>query len=76
MQAFCPRIDMLKVNRCILRIRGAPVPQKMGMILEIKEVQKLKLEKKIFFYKKWSPKLIFLNQFFFEKIPLIFDMEN
>ena len=30
----------------------------------------------MFFYKKWSPKLKFLNDFFFEKISLIFDMEN
>ena len=45
MQAFCPRIDMLKGKRCILRIRGAPVRQKLGMILENKVVQKLKLEK-------------------------------
>ena len=45
MQAFCPRIDMLKGNRCVLRIRGAPVRQKLGMILENKVVQKLKLEK-------------------------------
>ena len=48
MQAFCPRIDMLKGNRCILGIRGAPVPQKLGMILENKVVQKLKLEKNVF----------------------------
>jgi hypothetical protein len=58
-----------------LRIWGAPVRQKLCMILENKVVQKLKLEK-IVFYKKWSPKLIFLNDFFFEKIPLIFDIEN
>ena len=64
MQAFRPRIDMLKGNRCILRIRGAPVRQKLGRILENKVVEKLKLEKKVF-YKKWSPKLIFLNYFFF-----------
>ena len=57
MQAFCPRIDMLKGNRCILRIQGAPVPQKLGMILENKVVQKLKFEKKVF-TKKRSPKLI------------------
>ena len=76
MQAFCPRIDMLKGNRCILRIRGAPVRQKLGMILENKVVQKLKLEKKVF-YKKLSPKLIFLNEFFFfEKIQSIFDIKN
>ena len=42
-----------------------PVRQKLGMVLENKVVQKLKLEKKVFFYKKWSPKLIFLNEFFF-----------
>ena len=44
MQAFCLSIDMLKGNHCILRIRGAPVCQKLGMILENKVVQKLKLE--------------------------------
>ena len=48
MQAFCPRINMLKGNRCILRPRGAPVIQKLYMILENKVVQKLKLEKKVF----------------------------
>ena len=51
MQAFCPRINMLKGNRCILRIRGAPVRQKVGMILENKVVQKLKLE--FFFLQKF-----------------------
>ena len=50
-QAFCPRINMLKGNRCILRIRRAPVRQKLGMILENKVVQKLKLEKNVFFTK-------------------------
>ena len=49
-QAFCPDIDILKGNRCILRIRGAPVRQKVGMILENKVVQKLKLEN--FFFTK------------------------
>ena len=48
MQAFCPRIDMLKGNRCILRIRGPPVRQKLGVILENKVVQKWKLEKNVF----------------------------
>ena len=52
MQAFCPDIDMLKGNRFILRIRGAPVRQKLGMILENKVVQKLKLEKKCVFLQK------------------------
>ena len=67
MQAFCPRINMLKGNRCILRIQGAPVCQKLDVILENKVVQKLKLEKKFFFYKQWFPKMIFLNDFFFFK---------
>ena len=42
--------------------KGAPVRQKLGMILENKVVQKLKFEKNVF-YKNWSPKLIFLNDF-------------
>ena len=49
MQAFCHDHARLKGNRCILRIRGAPVRQKLGMILENKVVQKLELEKNIFF---------------------------
>ena len=48
MQDFCSRINMLKGKRCILRLWGAPVRQKLGMILENKVVQKLKLEKKMF----------------------------
>ena len=48
MQAFCPRINMLKGNRCILRIQGVPVRQKLGMILENEVLQKLKLEKKFY----------------------------
>ena len=62
-QDFWPKINIIKGNHCILRIRRAPVRQKLGMILENKVVQKLKLEKNVF-YKKWSPKLIFLNVFF------------
>ena len=50
---------------------GSAVCQKLGMILENKVVQKLKLEK-MFFYKK----LIFLNNFFFAKIRSIFVIEN
>ena len=50
-QDFWPKINELKGNHCILRIRGARVRQKLGMILENKVVQKLKLEKKCFFTK-------------------------
>ena len=44
-QDFWPKINILKGNNFILRIRGAPVCQKLGMILEYNVVQKLKLEK-------------------------------
>ena len=44
MQDFCPRIDMLKGNRYILRIRGAPVRQILGMILDHKVLQKFNLK--------------------------------
>ena len=37
------------------------VHQKLGIILENKVVQKLNLENNVF-TKKWSPKLIFLNE--------------
>ena len=49
--------------------------QKLSIIFESKVVQKLSLEKNVF-TKKWSPKLIFFNEIFFEKIQLIFDIEN
>ena len=49
------------------------VHQKLGIILESKVVQKLSLEKNVF-TKKWSPKLIFLNDFFLNR--LIFDIGN
>jgi len=42
------------------------VHQHLGLLLESKVVQKLSLEKNVF-TKKWSPKLIFLNEIFFWK---------
>ena len=45
-QDFWLKINILKGNFCILNIQGAPVCQKLGMILENKVVPKLKLEKK------------------------------
>ena len=47
-QKFWPKINILKGNHYILRIRGAPVRQKLGMVLGNKVVQKLKLEKNVF----------------------------
>ena len=54
-------------------LQGMLVRQKLGLILESKVVQKLSLEKDT---KKWYPKFIFLNDFFFENIWLIFDTKN
>ena len=62
-QDFWLKINILKGNQCILRIWVAPVCQNLGMILENKVVQKFR--KRNVFYKKWSTKLIFLNDFFF-----------
>ena len=50
-QDFWPKINILKGNHCILRIRGVTVCQKLDMVLENEVVQKLKLEKNVF-YKK------------------------
>ena len=53
-QDFWPKINILKGNHCILRIQGAPDRQILGMILENKVVQKLKLEKNVFAQKMVS----------------------
>ena len=53
-QDVWPKINIFKGNHCILRIRGAPVHQKLSMILENKVVQKLKLEKNVFLQKMAS----------------------
>ena len=45
-QDFWPKINILKGNHCTLRIQGAPIRQKSGLILENKVVQKL--EKNIY----------------------------
>ena len=42
------------------------VRQKLGVILLSRVVQKFSLEINVF-TKKWSPKVIFLDEFFFEK---------
>ena len=43
-QGVWPKIHILKGNHCVLRIQGAPVRQKLGMVLENKVVQKWKLK--------------------------------
>ena len=72
-QGFWPKIDILKGNHCILRIQGFQLAKNWDYFRN-KVVQKLKLEK-ITIYKKWSPKLIFINDFFV-LILSIFDIEN
>ena len=47
-------------------IPNFPQKMKLGMILENKMVQKVKLDEYVFL-QKWSPKLIFLNDFFLKK---------
>ena len=74
-QVFAQKSTVVKWNCSILWIDIVWGLQKLGLILESKVVQKLSLEKNVF-NKKWSPKLIFLDDFFFEKIWLIFDIEN
>ena len=74
-KVFAQKSTAVKWNWCILWIDIEWGLQKLGLILESKVVQKLSLEKKNF-NKEWSPRLIFLNKFFFEKIQLIFDIEN
>ena len=56
LQEFWAKINLLKGNHSILRVWGALVCQKLGMIVENKVVQKLKLEKKI-------AKKCFLNRY-------------
>ena len=51
-QDFWSKINIIKGNQRILRLLGAPVHPKLGMILENKVVQKLKLEKNGFFLQK------------------------
>ena len=70
-KAFAQKSTVVKWNCCILQIDIVWGLQKLGLILESKVVQKLSLEKNVF-YKKCSPKL----NFFFEKIRSIFDIEN
>ena len=72
---FWPRINIPAKKMYKKFLRGISVRQKLGVILASKVVQKLSLEKNVF-TKKWSPKLIILDNFFFEKIQLIFDIEN
>ena len=48
---FWPKFNIIKGKHCILRIWGTPVRQKLGMILENKVFQKLKVEKKSFLQK-------------------------
>ena len=65
-QDLWPRINILLRKKFKKFLRGMSVHQKLGIILKNKVVQKLSLEKNVF-NKKWSPRLIFLYEFFFLK---------
>ena len=65
-QGFAQKSTVFKWNCSILWIDIVWGIQKLGLILESKVVQKLSLEKNVF-NKKCSPKLIFLDEFFFWK---------
>ena len=54
---------------------GSASLSKIGHDFRKSRGSKIGVRKKVF-HKKWSPKLIFLNDFFFEKILSIFDIEN
>ena len=62
---FWPRINILLGKKIKKILQRMSVHQKLGITLESKVVQKLSLEKNVF-YKKFSPKLIFLDEFFFD----------
>ena len=64
-QDFWPQINILKGNHCILRIQGVTACHKLGMILENKVVQKLKLE--FFFTKNGLPNQYSFMNFFLKK---------
>ena len=49
MQAFCPRIDMLKGNHCILRIQGAPLCQKVLISYFQSQFSMPKIDRTFFF---------------------------
>ena len=57
-QDFWQKINILKGKHCILRIRGAPVRQKLGMILGNKVVPKLEFEKNSLEYVDSWPKIL------------------
>ena len=75
MQDFCPRINVLKGILLKKILRLMPVRQKLGMVLENKVVQKLKLEKKVF-YKNGLLNWYSSMNFFFENFLSIFDIKN
>ena len=65
MQTLCPRIDMLKGRGCILRIRGAPVCQKVPKLCF--QVNFLCQKSTDFFQKKIISEYQFRRPFFVKK---------
>ena len=71
-QDFWPKISILKGNHCILKIQGVSVRQKLGMTLENKVVQKLKVEKNVSYKIDTYSQMIFL----LKKFRRFFNVEN
>ena len=72
---FCSRINII-IRKKVLKIpTGNVSSSKIGHNFRKQSGSKIESRKNVF-TKKWSPKLIFLNEIFFEKIQLIFDIEN
>ena len=65
-QGFCSKIISSQMKLLYFVNWHRVGPTKNGPILESKVVQKLSLQKNVL-YKKWSPKLIFLDENFFWK---------
>ena len=63
-QDFWPRINILEGKKFKKILSMNVSLSKIGHDFSNKVVQKLTLEKNVF-NKKWSPKLIFSNEFFF-----------
>ena len=75
-QDFWSKINSKQMKLTNLVFLSFDRKKKIGRHFSNKAVLKLKLEKMFFFYKKWFLELIFLNDLFWKKNPLIFDIGN
>ena len=64
-QDFGPRINIIKEKKVKIPSLNDS-SSKIGHDFRKYSGSKIEVRKKMFFYRKWSPKLIFLNVFFFK----------